>query len=102
MENAEMLVFLPVSELYPHPENPRKDLGDLSELAASIKENGILQNLTVVKGHGGKEDGYTVIIGHRRRAAAIEAGLETVPCIIVELTEKEQIQRIVFQSILDS
>lgn len=93
MENAEMLVFLPVSELYPHPENPRKDLGDLSELAASIKENGILQNLTVVKGHGGKEDGYTVIIGHRRRAAAIEAGLETVPCIIVELTEKEQIQR---------
>lgn len=98
MENNESLVYLPVAELYPHPENPRKDLGDLSELAASIKENGILQNLTVVKGHGGKEDGYTVIIGHRRRAAAIEAGLEVVPCIIAEMTPKEQIQTMLLEN----
>lgn len=34
--------------LHPHPDNPRKELGDLTELAASIKENGIFQNLTVI------------------------------------------------------
>ncbi len=98
MENNEKLVYLAVAELYPHPENPRKDLGDLSELTASIKENGILQNLTVVKGHDGKEDGYTVVIGHRRRAAAIEAGLEVVPCIIAEMTPKEQIQTMLLEN----
>ena len=42
------LVMLPMDKLLPHPDNPRKDLGDLQELADSIKVNGILQNLTVV------------------------------------------------------
>lgn len=42
------LVLLPVDKLLPHPDNPRKDLGDLQELADSIKANGVLQNLTVV------------------------------------------------------
>lgn len=42
------LVLLPVDKLLPHLDNPRKDLGDLQELADSIKANGILQNLTVV------------------------------------------------------
>ena len=34
--------------LHPHPDNPRKDLGDLAELTESIKEHGVMQNLTVV------------------------------------------------------
>lgn len=42
------MIYLPVDRLHPHPDNPRKDLGDLSELADSIKANGIFQNLTVV------------------------------------------------------
>lgn len=42
------LVLLPVDKLLPHLDNPRKDLGDLQELADSIKANGVLQNLTVV------------------------------------------------------
>ena len=45
------LTYIPVSELYPHPDNPRTNLGDLSELSDSIKTKGILQNLTVVRGH---------------------------------------------------
>ena len=81
--------------LHPHPDNPRKELGDLTELAASIKENGVYQNLTVIPGHylnsreyiakcvdeGGdaaaaaaawtpkavwSSEDYTIIIGHRR------------------------------------
>ena len=46
--DAGALVLLPVDKLLTHPDNPRKDLGDLQELADSIKANGILQNLTVV------------------------------------------------------
>ena len=64
------------------------DLGDLTELTESIKQNGILQNLTVVKN---SFDNYIVIIGHRRLAAAKQAGLETVPCIIANMTQKEQV-----------
>jgi len=84
---------LPVSALYPHPDNPRKDVGDVTELADSIRVNGLFQNLTVVrggKGAAGDPNGHTVIIGHRRLSAAKAAGLETVPCMIVEMDEREQ------------
>ena len=40
------ITYNPIRQLYPHPDNPRKELGDLSELAASIKENGVYQNLS--------------------------------------------------------
>lgn len=83
-----MIKNLPITRLREHPNNPRKDLGDLTELTESIKQNGILQNLTVVES---SPTSCTVIIGHRRLAAAKKAGLETVPCIIAEMTEKEQV-----------
>lgn len=88
MENVRKIVDLAVDRLVPHPNNPRKDLGDLTELADSIKKNGIMQNLTVVDSGN---DTYTIIIGHRRCAAAKLAGVETVPCAIVEMSEKEQL-----------
>lgn len=40
-----------IDEIYPHPDNPRTDLGDITELTESIKKNGIMQNLTVIPGH---------------------------------------------------
>lgn len=43
--------YIGISELYAHPDNPRKDVGDVTELAESIKASGILQNLTVINGH---------------------------------------------------
>lgn len=76
-----------VDLLKPHPKNPRKDIGDITELSESIKENGIMQNLTVVDDNDGT---YTVIIGHRRLAAAKEAGLREVPCAIVAMDEATQ------------
>lgn len=87
---------LPIKELHPHPSNPRKDLGDLSELVESIRSIGLQQNLTVVPDRDAEgkeiEDSYTVIIGHRRLAAAKEAGLWEVPCAINRyLTPAEQI-----------
>lgn len=127
------LVYLPIEQLWPHPDNPRKVVDDLDELTASIKEKGILQNLTVVHvsehtmdeserrkvfeetqkngvhteaykkakellDAGSVPEHYTVIIGHRRLAAAKEAGLKEVPCVIAEMTEKEQIQTMLLEN----
>lgn len=83
-----MITNLSIEKLRPHPNNPRKDLGDLTELADSIKANGIFQNLTVVSND---DDTYTIIIGHRRTAAAKLAGLKELPCAIVEMSEKDQL-----------
>ena len=114
------ITMIKVEQLYHHPENPRKDLGDISELTESIRKNGIMQNLTVVPGHRmtkeewvaearaegadkvsaegsyNPEDaevstGYTVVIGNRRMEAAKAAGLEEVPCVISDMDHKEQI-----------
>lgn len=90
-----MLVYIPIDQLYPHPDNPRKELGDLSELAESIKAKGVMQNLTVVPR---VEGGYTVIIGHRRCAASKEAGLAEVPCVIVEMSEREQMATMLLEN----
>jgi ParB family chromosome partitioning protein len=90
------IIMLPTAKLFPHPDNPRKDVGDVTELAESIKANGIMQNLTVVPrlNDDTSWDGesYTVIIGHRRLAAAKEAGLGELPCTVREMTDVEQIK----------
>lgn len=91
-------VMLPIDRLRPHPDNPRKDIGDVSELAESIKANGIFQNLTVLFNIDEDEDIYTVIIGHRRLAAAKLAGLKEVPCMVVEMDEKEQISTMLLEN----
>ena len=93
---SEELTMLPVADIYPHPDNPRKDVGDVTELADSVKKGGILQNLTVMPGHwtNGEwsDEGYTTLIGHRRTAAAKQAGIESAPCrIVTGLTKNEQI-----------
>ena len=84
------IVMLHREQLHPHPDNPRKDLGDLEELRASIAERGIMQNLTVVPVPC-EPDQYVILIGHRRFAAS-EGILEDLPCVIAEgLTNKEQV-----------
>ena len=87
--------YLSIERIIPNPLNPRKDLGDLSELADSIKTKGILQNLTVVP----DGDNYVLVIGHRRHAASKIAGLTELPCVIKELTEKEQAQIMLMENI---
>lgn len=95
-DGERKLVYLPVGDLHPHPDNPRKDLGDLSELAESIKAKGIMQNLTVVPR---AEGGHTIIIGHRRHGAAALAGLSVVPCVIVDMTSEEQLQTMLLENV---
>jgi ParB family transcriptional regulator, chromosome partitioning protein len=64
--------------LVAHPNNPRKKLVGIKELAASIKLVGVVQPLVVTE----DDQGYRIIAGHRRAAAAIEAGVAAVPCVL--------------------
>lgn len=91
-----LMCKLPVDKLVPHPDNPRKDLGDVTELAASIKAKGVLQNLTVVEAGDGT---YRIIIGHRRHAAAKLAGLTKLPCVIADMTPKEQFETMMVENV---
>ena len=85
-------------KLRPHPKNPRKNLGDLTELTESIKQNGIMQNLTAVPDPD-KDDGYMIIIGHRRFAAGKKAGLKEFPVSIICLDEADQVKLMLCENI---
>lgn len=90
-----MIQMISIADLHPHKDNPRKDLGDLSELTESIKVNGIFQNLTVTPR---PEGGYTVIIGHRRMEAAKLAGLTELPCAVVDMDERTQLSTMLLEN----
>lgn len=84
------IVYLNRSQLEMHPDNPRKNLGDLEELRESIRANGIMQNLTVIPTDD-SFDHFRILIGHRRFAAS-EGIEDELPCRIVEdLSDKEQL-----------
>lgn len=92
-----MITEIKISKLRIHPKNVRKVYNNIDELADSIKAQGILQNLTVV--NNPEEEGtYWVVIGNRRLTAAIQAGIETAPCQIVEMDEKEQAQTMLLEN----
>ena len=92
-----MITEIKISKLRIHPKNVRKAYNNIDELADSIKAQGILQNLTVV--NNPEEEGtYWVVIGNRRLTAAIQAGIETAPCQIVEMDEKEQAQTMLLEN----
>lgn len=90
-----MITNIEVTKLLQHPDNPRKNIGDVTELAESIKARGILQNLTVVPAENGL---YTVVIGHRRLAAAKKAGLTEVPCAVVDMDYKTQLSTMLLEN----
>ncbi len=96
MELIAGAFIISIAQLQPHPHNPRGpvDPASVEELAASIKEKGILEPLLVVPipdpARRGYVAGYRVVAGHRRLAAAKLAGIETVPVISKNYTEDEQ------------
>jgi ParB family chromosome partitioning protein len=80
--------LIPIEEIEPNPEQPRHALGDLAELTASIREKGILEPLLVRK-VGGR---FEIIAGERRYRAAVEAGLNELPCVIRESSDAEMME----------
>ena len=82
------IAMISIDKLRHHPQNPWKSIGDVTELAESIKAKGILQNLTVVQCPSALGE-YWVVIGNRRLEAAKQAGVKELPCLISTMDEKE-------------
>lgn len=76
---------IPINQIEPNPDQPRVEIGDLSELSSSIKEKGVLEPLLVKPNNDGT---WMIIAGERRWRAATQAGLREVPCIELDLDEK--------------
>jgi ParB family transcriptional regulator, chromosome partitioning protein len=70
--------YVHVDRVHPHPGNIREDLGDLTEIAASVRAHGVLQPLTV-EPYPGEPGHFRIIAGHRRYHAALLAGRDQLP-----------------------
>lgn len=79
-----------MSHIIPNPDQPRRSIREesLAELAASIKEKGLLQPLIVKR----KGDGYEIIAGERRYRAAVMVGLADVPAVIKDVDDREALE----------
>jgi ParB family chromosome partitioning protein len=74
------------------PNQPRKDVGDIDDLVASIEEHGLLQPLIVSSTPAGNEKRYRLIAGERRYRACQQLNLDTVPAIIRSPNEQQRLQ----------
>jgi ParB family chromosome partitioning protein len=77
---------IPIEEIETNPGQPRRSVGDLSELRMSIESKGVLEPLLVQPLSDGR---FRIIAGERRFRAALEAGLAEVPCIELDVPENE-------------
>jgi ParB family chromosome partitioning protein len=77
--------LVPIEDIDPNPHQPRQNVGDLSELTASIREKGVLEPILVRR----KGSRFQIVAGERRYRAAVEAGLPEIPCVVKELTDPE-------------
>ena len=75
--------MIPIAQIDPNPDQPRQVMGDLSELIASIEEQGIIEPL-VVRPRG---DRFQIIAGERRYQAAVQAGLDELPVVIRDVDD---------------
>lgn len=95
-EGGERFANVPVSAILPDPDQPRKSLGSLEDLKASIKEHGIIQPI-VISPFG--EEQFLIIAGERRFSAAKEMGLKTVPAIIRTVDEHRRLEVQIIENI---
>ena len=93
----DKVVELNMAEIEPMLNQPRKvfDKKKLEELAASIKEHGVIQPILVVK----NEDGYNIVAGERRWRAAKLVGLKTIPAIVKDYTDTKKKQVALIENI---
>jgi ParB family chromosome partitioning protein len=91
------MVQAAIADISPNPHQPRSNWNEqeLSDLAASIREHGLIQPLIVTK----SPSGYTLIAGERRWRAAKMAGLENVPVIVKETTPQEMLELALIENI---
>ena len=89
---------VPITDVKPADDNIRRSVGDVTELAASITAVGILEPLIVVE--LAEARGYRVVAGHRRLAAAREAGLDYVPVIVRTFDERARIEAMLVENLM--
>jgi ParB family chromosome partitioning protein len=78
---------IPIDKLAPNPSQPRTELGDLTELIESIAQKGVLEPLLVRPSDVGGR--FMIIAGERRYRAGLQAGLTELPCIELDVDERE-------------
>ena len=76
---------IPITSIFPNPEQPRTEFGDLTELTESIREKGVLEPLLVRPTDDGR---FMIIAGERRWRSSQLAGLQEVPCIEMDVDDK--------------
>jgi len=86
---------IPISNISPNPQQPRKDLGDLNELVDSIKEKGVIEPIIVKP----KDNKFEIIAGERRYQASKIAGLKEIPCIEYDVAENEALELSLIENI---
>ena len=86
-DNPGGVLLVSIKEVVPNAAQPRKDFDEeaIAELAASIREFGVLQPLLVQK----KDDKYEIIAGERRWRAAKKTGLSQIPVLVREYSDRE-------------
>jgi ParB family chromosome partitioning protein len=91
---------VPIEFLRPNPRNPRKQYPEeeLEELAASIREKGILQPI-LVRTQAGAVDAYEIVAGERRWRAAQRAGLHDVPIQLMEIGDREALEIAIIENV---
>ena len=99
-ERARTQRRVPIEYLRPNPRNPRRNFSDaeLDELAASIKERGIIQPV-VVRPVRGAKDAYEIIAGERRWRAAQRAALHEIPIVPVEASDSEALELAIIENV---
>ena len=91
---------VPIEFLKPNPRNPRRTFSDaeLGELAASVKQHGVIQPI-VVRPVKGAQDRFEIIAGERRWPASQLAGLHEVPIVPVDVTEAEALEIAIIENV---
>jgi ParB family chromosome partitioning protein len=91
---------VPIEFLRPNPRNPRRHFAEteLDELAASMRERGIIQPI-VVRPVKGATDSYEIIAGERRWRAAQRAGLHVVPIVPLDVSDDEALQLAIIENV---
>lgn len=89
---------IPIDRIRPNPDQPRRDFDekDLDDLAASIREKGVIQPLILRPAASG---GYEIVAGERRWRAAQRAGLHELPAVVRELSDAEMLEIAIIENI---
>ena len=96
-ETVNAPLYIATSRIAPNPSQPRKVFreSELASLAASIREQGVLQPLVVRK----RGDGYELIIGERRWRASQLAGLDEVPAVVLDATDRQVVEMALVENV---